>query len=141
MNEYQQVKKLDGTPFKVFTPFWRIAEKFYSEKIPPLEKKVTKCKKKASFFKNIISEKEIFPEKNWFKKFEKHWSPSEENALKELKSFINNRIEDYSEARNFPNLSGTSKLSPFIKHGQIHVETIWEECIKVKKKKKVLENS
>ena len=27
-----------------------IAEKFYSEKIPPLEKKVTKCKKKASFF-------------------------------------------------------------------------------------------
>ena len=24
-------------------------------------------------------------------------------------------------------------LSPFIKHGQIHVETIWEECIKKKK--------
>ena len=34
--------------------------------------------------------------------------------------------------RNFPNLLGTSKLSPFIKHGQIHVETIWEECNKIK---------
>ena len=134
LNEYQQVKKLDGTPFKVFTPFWRNAEKFYSEKIPPLEKKVTKCKKKVSYFKNIINEKEIFPEKNWFKKFEHYWSPSEENALKELKSFINNRIENYSDNRNFPNERGTSKLSPFIKHGQIHVETIWEECVKVKKK-------
>ena len=33
--------------------------------------------------------------------------------------------------RNFPSILGTSKLSPFIKHGQIHVETIWEECIKL----------
>ena len=24
----------------------------------------------------------------------------------------------------------TSKLSPYIKHGQIHVETIWEEALK-----------
>ena len=43
------------------------------------------------------------------------------------------RIENYSEARNFPNLVGTSKLSPYIKHGQIHVETIWQECAKIKK--------
>ena len=76
--------------------------------------------------------KKIYPKHKWFKKFEKYWSPSEENALKELKSFIINRIQNYSDSRNFPNSPGTSKLSPFIKHGQIHVETIWEECNKVK---------
>ena len=54
----------------------------------------------------------------------------EENALKELKNFIKNRIINYSDGRNFPNIAGTSKLSPFIKHGQIHVETIWNECMK-----------
>ena len=43
-------------------------------------------------------------------------------------------IQNYSEDRNFPFKLGTSKLSPFIKHGQIHVETIWEECCKLKKK-------
>ena len=58
---------------------------------------------------------------------------SEEKALKELKNFVKERIQNYSEARNFPNLFGTSKLSPYIKHGQIHVETIWQECIKIKK--------
>ena len=26
LSEYQEVTKDDGTPFKVFTPFWRVAE-------------------------------------------------------------------------------------------------------------------
>ena len=92
--------------------------------------------KKISFFKNTISEKEIYPKKNWFKKFEDYWIPSEENAFQELKKFIDDKIINYSESRNYPNISGTSKLSPYIKHGQLHVETIWEECAKIKKKEK-----
>ena len=132
LNEFQEIKKGDGTPFKVFTPFWRTAERFYSEKIPIKNKKVFKCSKKVSYFKNKINEDDICPKKNWFKKFNNYWKPNEENALKEFKNFLNKRISDYSHARNFPNIIGTSKLSPYIKHGQIHVETIWEECAKLK---------
>ncbi len=133
LNEFNEVKKNDGTPFKVFTPFWRTAEKFYLEKIPSKEKKIIKCKRKINFFKNTTDFSKIYPRKKWFKKFENFWSPSEESAIKELKKFTNSKIMNYSSARNFPNLAGTSKLSPFIKHGQIHVETIWEECVKYKK--------
>ena len=134
LNEIEEVKKGDGSPFKVFTPFWRNAEKIFFDKIPPLEKKISKCKKKTFFFKNIISENKIYPKKKWYNKFEKYWSPGEESALKELRKFINNGIKDYSDSRNFPSKAGTSKLSPFIKHGQIHVETIWKESLKNKKK-------
>ena len=134
LNEFEEVKKSDGTPFKVFTPFWKNAEKIFLEKIPALEKKIFKCEKKTSFFKNTINENEILPRKKWFKKFENYWSPGEDSALKELRNFINKGIEDYSDSRNFPSKMGTSKLSPFIKHGQIHVETIWKECSKNKKK-------
>ena len=74
------------------------------------------------------------PKRKWFKNFEKFWSPSEESALKELQNFIKSRINNYSDKRNFPNIIGTSKLSPFIKFGQIHVETIWNECMKSKNK-------
>ena len=74
------------------------------------------------------------PKKDWFKNFEKIWNPDEQYALKELQNFIKKRITNYSEGRNFPNIVGTSKLSPFIKFGQIHVETIWDECIKKKSK-------
>jgi deoxyribodipyrimidine photo-lyase len=134
LNDIDEVKKNDGTPFKVFTPFWRTAEKHYFEKIPSQEKKVKKCLKKKNFFKNTINHDEILPKRNWFKNFEKLWSPSEENALKELQKFIKYRITNYSDGRNFPNIIGTSKLSPFIKYGQIHVETIWSECMNAKNK-------
>ena len=132
LNEIAEVKKADGTPFRVFTPFWRYAEKYYSEKIPQKLKVVQKCKNKASFFKNSIDEKKILPKKNWFKKFENIWIPSEENASKQLQDFIKTNLENYSDGRNFPSITGTSKLSPFIKFGQIHVETIWDECAKQK---------
>ena len=85
---------------------------------------------RANYFKIRIEPEKILPKKSWFKNFEKIWFPDEQNALKELKTFIKERIANYSEARNFPNIVGTSKLSPFIKFGQLHVETIWNECIK-----------
>ncbi len=132
LNEIDEIKKSDGSPFKVFTPFWRNAEKYYIEKIPANEKIIKKCKKKIDYFINCIEPEKILPNKNWFKNFEKMWSPTEESALKELQSFIKERISNYSNGRNFPNIIGTSKLSPFIKFGQIHVETIWNECLKKK---------
>ena len=134
LNEINEIKKSDGTPFKVFTPFWRTAEKYFIEKIPSKEKKIKKCLRKKNYFKTCINSEKILPNKNWFKNFEKIWSPDEENALKKLNNFIKNKIINYSEGRNFPNISGTSKLSPYIKFGQIHVETIWDECIKNKTK-------
>ena len=134
LNEIDEIKKNDGTPFKVFTPFWRSAEKYYIEKIPSKEKIIKKCKKKINYFKNCIEIEKILPKKGWFKNFEKIWSPDEYTALKELQNFISERISNYSEGRNFPNIDGTSKLSPFIKFGQLHVETIWNECISKKSK-------
>ena len=50
LNEFNEVKKNDGSPFKVFTPFWRSAERLYLEKIPSVEKKISKRKKKNFIF-------------------------------------------------------------------------------------------
>ena len=76
----------------------------------------------------------IFSKKDWFKKFNDIWKPSENEGLLNLKSFLRDRIEKYPNQRNFPNIVGTSKLSPYIKHGQLHVETIWFETMKIKEK-------
>ena len=43
LNEINDVKKGDDTPFKVFTPYWRTAEKIYLDKIPTKEKIILKC--------------------------------------------------------------------------------------------------
>ena len=88
LNEIEEIKKNDGTPFKVFTPYWRAAEKYYTEKIPSKEKIIKKCKKKINYFKNCIEPEKILPKNKWFKNFEKIWSPEEQSALKELQNFI-----------------------------------------------------
>ena len=63
LNEIDEIKKNDGTPFKVFTPFWRNAEKYFIEKIPSKEKKIKRCQKKINYFKNCIEPEKILPTK------------------------------------------------------------------------------
>ena len=82
LNDINEIKKNDGTPFKVFTPFWRNAEKYYIEKIPSKKKSVKKCIRKRKYFTNFIHYEKILPKKDWFKNFEDLWIPDEENALK-----------------------------------------------------------
>ena len=134
--EFQDVTKDDGTPFKVFTPFWKKAEQRYLEKVPSKISKIKKLSKKFIYFKESTSPDEILPKKNWFKKFEKYWKPSEIEAKKYLQELIKNRITDYGDTRDIPGVDGTSKLSPFLKFGQIHVETIWNKCDEVMNKGK-----
>ena len=134
LTEFQDVTKNDGTPFKVFTPFWRNAEQVYLNQ--PLSKNYTvkKKTKKVSYFKKCIEAKNILPKNNWYKKFEKYWKVSENDSKKILKNLIDNKIKDYGTSRDIPSIEGTSKLSPYIKHGQIHVSSIWKKCSEIKSK-------
>ncbi|MDA9071101.1 DNA photolyase family protein [Candidatus Pelagibacter sp.] len=133
--EFQDMTKDDGTPYKVFTPFWKKTELFYISK--PISKnfKVKLKEKKISIFKKSIIPEEILPKNNWYKKLEKYWTPSEQEAKKYLNELIKDKIKDYGDARDIPGINGTSKLSPFLKFGQIHVETIWKKCQDIKIKK------
>jgi len=53
--------------------------------------------------------------------------PTEKAALKILQKFIENRLEDYPEKRNDPNLDFQSNLSPYLHFGQISAQRVaWE---------------
>ena len=134
LTEFQDVTKNDGTPFKVFTPFWRNAEQVYLNQPPSKNYTVKKKTKKVSYFKKCIEAKNILPKNNWYKKFEKYWKVSENDSKKILKNLIDNKIKDYGTSRDIPSIEGTSKLSPYIKHGQIHVSSIWKKCSEIKSK-------
>ena len=118
----------------MFTPFWRNAEQVYLNQ-PPSKKYIVKKKiKKITIFKKCIEPIDILPKKNWYKKFEKYWKVSENDSKKILKNLIENKIKDYGTSRDIPSIEGTSKLSPYIKHGQIHVGSIWKKCSEIKSK-------
>ena len=55
-------------------------------------------------------------------------------SKKILNELIESKIKDYGTTRDIPSVEGTSKLSPYIKHGQIHVVSIWKKCNEIKSK-------
>ena len=134
LSEHKEVTKDDGTPFKVFTPFWRVAEQVYLNKVPPKKSKTKKKNKKIFIFKQSSDLSKVLPNKNWFKKFEKYWTPSEIRSGKVLDELIEKKIGNYHKTRDYPSIEGTSKISPYLKHGQVHVEKIWESCQNIQNK-------
>jgi deoxyribodipyrimidine photo-lyase len=134
LNEPFEIKKDDNTPYKVFTPFWKKAEKFYLNKEFSKEQKIKISVKKINFLNHTINLESILPKKKWHLALEKFWNPNEETALKNTKYFIENGLSDYGKNRDIPSIEGTSKISPYLAFGQIHIETIWEECQRIKTK-------
>jgi deoxyribodipyrimidine photo-lyase len=134
LNEYHSITKNDGTPFKVFSPFWRNAEQVFLDAVPQKTSEIKKLKSKKTLFNSKDTFKQIMPKKNWFKKFDQYWKPSEDEAHKNLKEFISNRISKYGVDRDYPSINGSSKLSPYIRNGQIHVAAIYENSSKDIKK-------
>ena len=132
LNEAHEIKKNDNTPYKVFTPFWKVSEKFFLDKEFIHKQKIKTKEKKINFLSDTKNLDSLLSKKKWHLNFEKFWNPSEETALENIKYFIENSMSNYGENRDIPNTDGTSKMSPFLAFGQIHVETIWEECQKVK---------
>ena len=59
--EFQELLEIDGTPYKVFTPFWKKTEQAYINKLPSKILKIKKKQKQIIFFKKTISSKDFLP--------------------------------------------------------------------------------
>ena len=134
LNEYHKVNKEDGTPYKVYSPFWRVGERIYLEDVPGKVQDIKKKKSKTDIFNSKHNPNQILPREKWYKKFEKYWIPSEKQSENYLNEFIKNRILKYGVDRDYPSINGSSKLSPYIRNGQIHVSNIFDRCFKIKSK-------
>ena len=118
--------KKDGTPYRVFTPFYKqnylkknfnLADtKLHDLKIIPSSSRSNHIDKIKSF---------LIPDKGkWSKKLEKIWIQGEAEAQIKLDGFLQNGINDYEEGRNRPDKLNTSRLSPHIHFGEISVARI-----------------
>lgn len=60
---------------------------------------------------------------------EDHWPAGEKEANKRLKDFLADRLLDYKEDRDFPDIPGTSALSPYLVSGVISLRTCYHKAI------------
>jgi deoxyribodipyrimidine photo-lyase len=123
----EEVKTLSGTPFKVFTPFWRKAREREPRRPAGHIRKATGISKKIPSLK--IDALGLAPKIPWDKGLRDTWEPGEAGAAKALKGFLKKASGDYSEKRDVPGVVGTSRLSPHLHFGEIAPERVWWEHV------------
>jgi len=127
LREPRELLKKDGTPYRVFTPFWK---KLYS--IGPGREVITAPEPAPAFdtgrFTDSLSvdSLELLPAVNWDKAFYAHWQTGEDGAWKTLEDFHDHKLTDYPDRRDIPAYSGTSRLSAHLHFGEISALQIWD---------------
>ncbi len=124
------VLKDDGTFYKVFTPYMRAHRKLTELGGPmpaPRKLRASAHKLKATVGLGDLG---LLPKLAWANNFSEYWQPGEAGAQKNLKVFLKGGLQNYSESRNIPSVSGSSRLSPHLQFGEISARSIWESVSK-----------
>ena len=110
-----RVRKDDGTPYRVYTPFYRawLAQGWRAPVSAP---------KNPSW---VMPQKKDQSIPNWeVPHGATIQDAGEAAALKRFKDFLKRAADDYSDARNIPGIEGTSRMSPHLRWGEIHPRTM-----------------
>ncbi len=120
------VLKGDGTPYKVFTPFYRNG--CLSKDVPrtPLKKPE---KILFAVYKGLSLERLALlpqkPEPRWDNAMSGDWVMGEAGAQKALHHFIDHGLHGYKEGRNYMAKDNVSRLSPRLHFGEISPNQAW----------------
>ncbi|GHA90001.1 deoxyribodipyrimidine photo-lyase [Algimonas arctica] len=123
-----EVKTKTGTPYRVFTPFWRAA-KDGLEVADPLPAPTTLDGFDGALASDDLDGWGLLPTRpDWGSKMLDYHTPGEAAAQARLADFLDGPIEDYAEGRDRPDKDLTSRLSPHLAHGEISPRQIWDAC-------------
>lgn len=109
--------KQDGSPYGVFSAYKRRWMAALQQQLPSCAKKIRpiSANKKGALLPEAIANKTSTPP---YKK-DKYWVPSEKNTLKQLRYFCKEHAHAYEDQRDYPELEGTSRLSPHFSIGAL----------------------
>ncbi len=123
-----QVLKKDGTPYKVFTPYYRRG--CLSSAVPRRPMPVPEDIQIAQNSVRSLSleQLQLLPKINWDTQMTTRWDISETAARDRLDEFVMDELQDYREGRNFPDKANVSRLSPYLHFGQISPNIAWHRA-------------
>jgi len=123
--EPPDVLKPDGSPYRVFTPFYRKGCLQNGPRpreplsAPDLQ---TLCDEYPGL---ELGELDLLPDIEWYREMEATWSPGEENARQQLAEFIDCGLGGYDAGRDRPDQSHVSRLSPSLHFGEVSPNHVW----------------
>ena len=106
-----------GKPYSVFTPFWKTLREMPIA--TPLRRPDSG---KASAHTPVDSGYRNPP---WSRRLAPHWVIGEAAAQERLVAFLDERLDNYAQGRDFPGHNATSQLSPHLRFGEISARQVW----------------
>ena len=108
-------KPSDDTPYKVYTPFYRAwrTHGYRSPAATPKNIKGPTPPAEYRAFPDFVMPHDV-----------RVIEAGEAAALKRFKEFSKKGLDSYDENRNFAGIDGTSKMSTYLKFGEIHPRTL-----------------
>ena len=123
-----QVAKPDGTPYKVFTPFYN---RGCAKAMPPREPIPAPSPVHwydGDIHRGHITDLDLLPKSPvppWHIPMMTHWTSGEQGASDALYRFIKNGLPHYKDERDFPAVTASSRLSPHLHFGEVSPHQIW----------------
>ncbi len=119
LNEPGSVLTGSGSPFKVFTPFYKAASACFVSYTPaPAPSDMHFVSPEPASDDDAFSA--LLPTLDWADGFSDDWTPGEDGALTRLDT-VRNSVPDYEVERDRPDHDGTTRLSPHLHFGEISV--------------------
>jgi len=135
--EPPSVTKADGTPYRVFTPFYR---KGCLESAPAPRRPLANQRDLSLYSERggeTVDDLGLLPSIPWYTGMEAEWTPGEAGAEAKLDAFLSYGISDYKEGRNRPDRPYVSRLSPHLHFGEISPNSIWYAAKKLEDKEEL----
>jgi deoxyribodipyrimidine photo-lyase len=116
-----------GRPYRVFTPFWKaLAARLYHAVSPlPAPDALPTAPQTLPAGDRLESWGFVPQAPDWAAGLRAEWQPGEEAALSLLGDFLQDAVGSYTARRDLPAVAGTSRLSPYLRFGEISPRRIW----------------
>jgi len=132
------VRNQSGRPFQVFTPFWKHVRASL-DPLPPLAAPASIPPPSDWPASVALEDLGLQPRIRWDGGLAAAWQPGERGAWQNLGRFLDGPVARYDEARNLPDTSGTSRLSPHLHFGEISPRQVWHAAPEWRQKQFVTE--
>jgi len=106
-----------GTPYRVFTPYWRTARALLRPRAPwTAPPQIPSAALDGAL---PLAAFGLLPAIPWDAGFTTAWQPGEAGAQDALADFLGAPLREYADARDRPDQVGTSRLSPHLHFGEL----------------------
>ena len=123
------ISKPDGTPYKVFTPFYKRGCLTAAPPSAPLPAPEPEYADAPLLTTVTLDQLGLLPQLPWGGQLLSHWQVNETDAFWKLHRFVTERLDKYSNGRDLPAGSLTSELSPYLQWGQLSPRQIWHYAV------------